>query len=334
MIVANSSINLNAKDAHGYNALLYAAQYGSVDIFKFLNKYGCPYQWAKESKVMPLHLACKKGYHDIVLYILNNISTPLVNHQRDNGLTCLMYSCIIGDLATIKILTKNGADVTIKTPNNTTALYLAAKHGHADVVYHLLRYEGVNINDKWDKSESTPLQAACLNGKIDVIKILLHKGADCRIRNKNDENALDWAAKSDNTRVLLRIIQEFIKIGENGNSEQFNELFNYENKINGFTLLTRLVLDNKFKVGKLLFNSKVQVNYQHSKDGDTVLHKCIKNGDRKAIGFCLYMNWDKNIKNNEGDSFNSLAEKPEYEFLKIIQSKVRNNISKLTSQNR
>jgi ankyrin repeat protein len=40
MIVANSSINLNAKDIHGYNALHYAAQYGSLEVYTFLEKYG------------------------------------------------------------------------------------------------------------------------------------------------------------------------------------------------------------------------------------------------------------------------------------------------------
>jgi ankyrin repeat protein len=207
-----------------------------------------------------------------VNYILNEIDSPLINHQRDNGLTGLMYSCIIGDLKTLKLLVKNGACITIKTQNNTTALYLAAKHGHVEVVFHLLRYEEVDVNEKCDISESTPLHAACLSGKIDVIRVLLHRDADCKIRNKNDENALDCAAKSNNTHVLLRIIQEFIK-DDHENSNQLNEIFNYENKMNGLTLLTRLVLDNNFKVAKLLFNSKVQVDYQHSKDGDTVLHK-------------------------------------------------------------
>jgi ankyrin repeat protein len=273
--------------------LQYAAEYGSLDIFKFLSKYGWPYQCAVKSKVSPLHLAWKKRHHEIVNHILNEIDTPLINFQRDNGLTGLMYSSIIGDLKTIKLLVNNGAYITIKTQNNTTALYLVAKHGHAQVVYHILRYEGVDVNEKWDNSESTPLHAACLSGKIDVIRVLLHKGADCKIRNKNDENALDCAAKSDNTHVLLRIVQKFIN-DDHENSEQFNEIFNYENKINGLTLLTRLVLDNNFKVAKLLFNSKVQVDYQHSKDGDTVLHKCIKMGGKKAIGFWLFINCDKN----------------------------------------
>jgi ankyrin repeat protein len=40
MIVANISIDLNARDKQGYNALHYAAIYGNTDIFKFLMKYG------------------------------------------------------------------------------------------------------------------------------------------------------------------------------------------------------------------------------------------------------------------------------------------------------
>jgi ankyrin repeat protein len=117
---------------------------------------------------------------------------------------------------------------------------------------------------------------------------LLTLGADHTIRNKNDETALDLAALSDNSRVFMRVVQKFINFNSN-NPDQINELFDYENKCNGMTLLTRLVLRGKFKLAKLLFNSKVNVNYQHKADGDTVLHKCIKSGDKKAIGFALYI---------------------------------------------
>lgn len=40
MVVANSTVNKNAKDVKGMNALHYAAIYGNLEIFKFLHKYG------------------------------------------------------------------------------------------------------------------------------------------------------------------------------------------------------------------------------------------------------------------------------------------------------
>lgn len=201
---------------------------------------------------------------------------------------------------------------------------MAAKHGHAECLYHLLKFEDIDINEKWDNSESTPLMAAWLNARIDAIKLLTYKGADHTLRNRNDDTALDWAAMSENTRAFLRIIQKFVKLNNKENSEEFNALFNHENKVWGLTLLTRLVLDGKYKVAKLLFNSKVNVNYQHSRDGDSVLHKAIKSGNKKAIGFWLYIGWNKDLANHKGDSFNSFLAQPEYEFLKKIQAKVPN----------
>jgi hypothetical protein len=94
---------------------------------------------------------------------------------------------------------------------------------------------------------------------------------------------------SDNNRAFLRIVQKFGVLNGGPPTEELHNLFNYENKISGLTLLTRLVLSHKFKTAKMLFNSQVNVNYQHSGDGETVLHKTIRSGDKKAIGFAIYI---------------------------------------------
>ena len=323
MIVANTTINLNAKDANGWNALHYAAQFAGFGIFRFLMKYGCPFQMSKMNKVSPLHVAWKHENEAVVEYILSETDSPMIDHPRDNGLTALMYACMKGNAKIVKLLMKHGADPTVKTPNNSTALYFAAKSGSAECIYSVLKNENVNINERWDKSESTPLLAACLSGSVDAVKVLLYQGADHTIRNKNDENALDCAALSDNNRIFLRMIQKFITLNEKEDKTETNKLFNYENKVWGLTLLARLVLEHKFKVAKLLFNSKVQVDYQHSADGDSVLHKAIKKGDKKAIGFCIFIGCDKDLKNNDGDSFNSLAQDPKNEYLKEVERRVR-----------
>mmetsp|Transcript_12054 Transcript_12054/g.12067 ORF Transcript_12054/g.12067 Transcript_12054/m.12067 type:complete len:87 (-) Transcript_12054:549-809(-) len=85
------------------------------------------------------------------------------------------------------------------------------------------------------------------------------------------------------------MIEKTIKLNQNENVDEFNSIFNYENKVCGLTLLTRLILDGKLKVAKILYNSKIKVDYQHSADGDTALHKAIKAKNKKAIGFCLYI---------------------------------------------
>ena len=76
---------------------------------------------------MPLHLVWKYKHLDIVKFILNNVDDPFINKQRDNGLTPLMYAWMGGNKEIVKQLLENEADPLIKTKNNTTALYLAAK---------------------------------------------------------------------------------------------------------------------------------------------------------------------------------------------------------------
>ena len=330
MIIANSSVNVNSKDAKGYSALHYAAQYGNLEIYTFLTKYGWIYQCSKYRKVTPLMMACKYAKQEIVQEILENNHDPMVNCRRDNGLTPLMVACMKGDPKIVEMLLKYGVDTNIKTPTNTSAFYLWAKHPTTDSSLSsvewmklLLKYsEDQNIDEKFDKTESTALHAACLNSNIEVLRLLFSMGADHTIQNKNNETALDWAGMSNNNRIFLRVIQKFVPLTVKNSKDEQDKLFNRESGTYGLSLLTRLVLNGMLKVAKLMFNSNVNVNYQHSDDGGTVLHKAIKHGNKKAIGFALFIGWDKNLKDNNGDSFASLSQLPEYEYLKNIESKV------------
>lgn len=132
MIVANSSINLNTKDIYGDNALHYAAAYGHLKIYRFLYKYGCPYVCALPSKNSPLTSACKGRHYDIVEEILEHNDMPMVDHQKNNGLTAMMIACKNGDANIVDHLLYREADPLIKTPQNVSAFYLACKHGYPE----------------------------------------------------------------------------------------------------------------------------------------------------------------------------------------------------------
>lgn len=276
MVVANSTVNKNAKDVKGMNALHYAAIYGNLEIFKFLHKYGWFYYASKVTKATPLHLAWKYQHVDIVRFIIGTIGDAYIDTKRDNGLTPLMIAWINGNYELVELLLEKGADPLIKSPHNTSALYYSAKQGNLEILKLICKNSSVDINEKFGPSESTALQIACLNSNFNTMKYLMLKGADIKIRNKNDEDVLDSAALSDSNRVFIRIAPKFVTFNAGKQSEEWDRVFNYENKVCGLTLLTRLVLLGKFKVAKMLFNSGIDVNYQHSSDGSTVLHKAME----------------------------------------------------------
>jgi len=62
----------------------------------------------------------------------------VINDPNPNGLTALLQSCTLGNLACIKLLLNAGADLYVKCPDSRTALQLAVTNGHFEVAEFLI----------------------------------------------------------------------------------------------------------------------------------------------------------------------------------------------------
>lgn len=82
-----------------------------------------------------------------------------------------------GDKAGVERALAAGVPVDAGTRYQQTALMFAAQYGHLDVV-ELLIEKGANINQKDTFYGVTPLMAAMQDGHVAVMKLLLEKGAD------------------------------------------------------------------------------------------------------------------------------------------------------------
>lgn len=89
-----------------------------------------------------------------------------------------------------------------------------------EILKLICKNSSVDINEKFGPSESTALQIACLNSNFNTMKYLMLKGADIKIRNKNDEDVLDSAALSDSNRVFIRIAPKFVTFNAGKQSEE------------------------------------------------------------------------------------------------------------------
>lgn len=97
-----------------------------------------------------------------------------------------------GDVIFVHHLIKNeGADINFSDDGGDTALTLAAKYGHLNVVNFLLE-NGVNVNHQtrdWD----TALILAAWNGHLVIVKSLVDHGAKVFIRNRHSKTAQEVA---------------------------------------------------------------------------------------------------------------------------------------------
>lgn len=76
--------------------------------------------------------------------------------------------------------------------------------GHVNVVKTLVQ-AGANVNHA-TLTNSTPLRAACFDGRLDIVLYLTQHGADIQIANKYNNTCLMIAAyKGDSKNIFINI---------------------------------------------------------------------------------------------------------------------------------
>jgi ankyrin repeat protein len=138
-----------------------------------------------------------------------------VNAKNLIGDTPLMNAAGHGNLEVMKILLAKGADVNavdaaegLRVKNGPialgsyTPLLFAVTYGGEDAVKLLLE-AGAKVNVQ-DARGMTPLMMAIATDRVNVrvVRLLLDKGANLKIKSKDGETAVDWANKFNYPPVL------------------------------------------------------------------------------------------------------------------------------------
>ncbi|XP_055882391.1 trichohyalin-like isoform X3 [Biomphalaria glabrata] len=175
----------------------------------------------KENRT-PLHLACVRGYSEIVQELLewkakanvgdNHSRTPLmraVEFQHEecvqllleyhveidtvdkDGISALHLAVGNNHLKVITLLIKAGASLNVRDMAGYAPLHLAVINKFEDACHILLRGKAdVNITDATSK---TPLIMACSVGSISLVKLLLEYKADVTLKDNKGWSADDHA---------------------------------------------------------------------------------------------------------------------------------------------
>jgi len=107
----------------------------------------------------------------------------------------------------VQLLLDDGVDVNMKGFDNT-ALALAIKVGHEDIVQLLLGVEGIDINEQ-NRRRDTALTLASGKGHEKLIQLLLGvEGIDLSIKNYRNKTALALASKMGHQKIV-QLLQKF-----------------------------------------------------------------------------------------------------------------------------
>lgn len=99
------------------------------------------------------------------------------------------------------------ADVNTKGLDQWTALHLAAKSGHVEILKELLAQEGIEI-EACSSMKRTPVHVAAEFDHAEVVKLLLAQGADINSRDFDESTPLHVASQYGSLNTLDYLLKE------------------------------------------------------------------------------------------------------------------------------
>ena len=216
-LVEQQGVDVNTKITvgryKGLTALMGASVDGHLEIVKYLISTGADVNAKNDDGWTALIFASTtKGHLEIVKYLISKDAD--INAKRDKGLTALMVASS-GKLEIVKALVEGkggllsvfskGADVNAKDDNGETALMRACANGKLEIVKYLIS-KGADVNAKITVGPHkglTALIGASMRGHLEVVKYLVSKGADVNAKSDSGMTALN-VAKTNAIKEVLR----------------------------------------------------------------------------------------------------------------------------------
>ncbi len=130
-----------------------------------------------------------------------------VNAALGDGTTALHHAAMRGDAEMVQVLLYAGANVRAQTRlGGYTALHLASQRGHDAVLAELVK-AGADPNQP-TQTGATPLMLASASGHVLAVKQLIANKADLNAREKaNEQTALMFAAAFDRPEVVKVLVE-------------------------------------------------------------------------------------------------------------------------------
>lgn len=229
---------------HGYTPLHHASATGKLGIVNYLLSLPSINIDAEDFEGgYPIHLACLKGYHEIVKRLLDNgakldssrgrtilqaiesqhiktiecVLNHLINKKIDinspnesnKNNTPLHFICNKGYTRIFELFLRYKSKLTFTVPNDAgmTPLHQACCKGHPDIV-ELWIAHNLPLNTKTIEYDFTPLHFAVGLNQAEIVDLLLKSGkVDIFVTTKGGLTAMDFAVDMNN-EVMLDILRK------------------------------------------------------------------------------------------------------------------------------
>lgn len=196
--------------------LFVALDTGSSEALQRALAAGCDPNWPDSNGVRPIHLAALRGVAPTKLLVEAGAN---FNARMPGGTTAMHQAAEVGTAATIAYLISKGAE-QVKSDGGLLPLHFAGSAGNEGALRLLLEHTAPNA---LTRDGQTVLHMACLADAA-VLELLLEKGVDPTVKDKNGLTAADLAEKQidkwpwaeENVQLLREAEQKSRAANESG----------------------------------------------------------------------------------------------------------------------
>jgi ankyrin repeat protein len=196
-LVLDDKANLNVLDRLERTPVHYAAAGGNLATLKQLIGLGAQVNVKDINSQSPLHLASKYDHIDALTLLCSVLRTDARDKDKQ---TPLHVAAASGSYHAVARLIALGAKIDAVDSNKRTPLANAVDARNYRIVKALAK-AAANPNAS-DRQGWTPLHRACFLGLVDVVRLLLLKGADPLKPTKDMKKAIDVTTDPDCLALL------------------------------------------------------------------------------------------------------------------------------------
>ncbi|KAH9498508.1 hypothetical protein Btru_006829 [Bulinus truncatus] len=206
-VLIDKGADVNKERKHFMYPLHLAAQSGDVRIAKLLLENNARIDALNDEQATALHRAAALNHVQVVAFLAEK-GAKIINKRDKDNYTPLLLAAFYGNVETVDLLLRKGADYTAVDKYDKTAIFLAAEKNHLNVLTKLLADPRVKrlVNDS-DCYDNDPIHIAAQKGYLEVVQLLLKNGAYIDTKNEEELTPLHCAAKYGRTNIVRELIK-------------------------------------------------------------------------------------------------------------------------------